>query len=321
MPEQEKLLKVENLGVSFFLKDRTIRAVNGVSFNLERGEVLGIVGESGSGKSVTAMTIMKLIPSAKVMSGRILFDGEDLLNKTDQEMTRIRGNKISMIFQEPMTSLNPVHTIGSQIIEAIRLHQGKAKEEAKYITIKLLKEVGIPSPESRLKYYPHQLSGGMLQRAMIAMALSCNPDLLIADEPTTALDVTIQAQILDLLQKLKQERDMAIIMITHDLGVVAEFAKYIVVMYSGRVVEEAPVLPLFEKPLHPYTEGLLKSIPRLGISQRLYMIPSPPNRGPINEGCCFYPRCEYAFEKCRLLEPPLMDIEGERKVGCWLRES
>lgn len=321
MPEQEKLLKVENLGVSFFLKDRTIRAVNGVSFNLERGEVLGIVGESGSGKSVTAMTIMRLIPSAKVMSGRILFDGEDLLNKTDQEMTRIRGNKISMIFQEPMTSLNPVHTIGSQIIEAIRLHQGKTKEEAKHITIKLLKEVGIPSPESRLKYYPHQLSGGMLQRAMIGMALSCNPSLLIADEPTTALDVTIQAQILDLLQKLKQERDMAIIMITHDLGVVAEFAKYIVVMYSGRVVEEAPVLPLFEKPLHPYTEGLLKSIPRLGISQRLYMIPSPKNREPINEGCCFYPRCEYAFEKCRLLEPPLMDIEGERKVGCWLRES
>ena len=281
--------------------------------------MLGVVGESGSGKSVTAMSTLRIIPSARITSGEILFNGENLLGKSEQEMTTIRGNKISMIFQEPMTSLNPVYNIGSQIVEAIRLHQQKTKKEATALAIKLLKEVGIPLPEKRMKEYPHQMSGGMLQRVMIAMALSCNPELLIADEPTTALDVTIQAQILDLLKKIKDERQMAIMIISHDFGVISEMAKYVAVMYMGKVVEEAPVESILERPLHPYTEGLLRSIPKIGDRSRLYMIPSSSTLGKVRKGCRFYPRCEYAFEKCKEEEPPLTICNDGRKVRCWLR--
>ncbi len=322
MNKQERLLEVNDLSVSFYTGKKVVLAVDGVSFHINKGEVVGVVGESGSGKSATAMSIMRLIsyPPGRITGGQILFNGENLLEKTENEMTRIRGNKISMIFQEPMTSLNPVYTIGSQIVEAIILHQKKSKKEAEELAVQLLKEVGIPFPEKRIKEYPHQMSGGMLQRAMIAMALSCNPQLLIADEPTTALDVTIQAQILDLIRKLKEEREMSILMITHDLGVIAEIAKYVIVMYLGRVVEEAPVKELFKMPLHPYTEGLLKSIPKLGNHEKLYMIPNPgSSQKKALKGCKFYPRCIYAIDKCREEEPSLAFVDGIRRVRCWLR--
>lgn len=320
MRKKDYLLEVNNLSVKFYSGKRETVAVEDVTFHVNKGEVLGVVGESGSGKSVSALSVMRLIsyPPGKITGGEIFFNGENLLTKKEDEMTRIRGNKISMIFQEPMTSFNPVYTIGSQITEVIMLHQKKTKKEAEALAIQLLSEVGISSPEKRIKEYPHQMSGGMLQRAMIAMALSCNPDLLIADEPTTALDVTIQAQILDLLRKLQNEREMSIIMITHDLGVVAEVAKYVVVMYQGCIVEEATVDDIFEKPLHPYTEGLLRCIPKIGEYERLYMIPQNKSNKKAKTGCKFYPRCEYAFDRCKKEDPPLAKVEDNRYVRCWL---
>ncbi len=320
MNKMDNLIEVNHLSVSFFNGKDENPAVQDVTFKIKKGEVLGVVGESGSGKSVSAMSIMRLIasPPGKITGGEIFFKGENLLEKTEEEMMKIRGNQISVIFQEPMTSFNPLYTIGSQIVEAIVLHQKKTKKEAEEMAVELLHEVGIPSPEKRIKEYPHQMSGGMLQRAMIAMALSCNPQLLIADEPTTALDVTIQAQILDLIRKLQSERGMSIMMITHDLGVIAEVAKYVVVMYAGRVVEEATVESLFEKPLHPYTEGLMKSIPKIGNHEKLYMIPFKSGANKIRKGCRFCPRCEYAMDICSEEEPDLEDTGDGRKVRCWL---
>jgi oligopeptide/dipeptide ABC transporter ATP-binding protein len=323
MNKKENLIEVNHLSVTFYNGKDENHAVQDVTFKIKKGEVLGIVGESGSGKSVSAMSIMQLIPypPGKITGGEIIFKGENLLDKTEEEMMKIRGNQISVIFQEPMTSFNPLYTIGSQIEEAIMLHQKKSKKEAEQMAIELLHEVGISFPEKRVKEYPHQMSGGMLQRAMIAMALSCNPQLLIADEPTTALDVTIQAQILDLIRRLQVERDMSIMMITHDLGVIAEVAKYVVVMYAGRVVEEAPVETLFAKPLHPYTEGLMKSIPKIGDHEKLYMIPFKSGANKIKQGCRFCPRCEYAMEKCSRVEPELEELGNGRKVRCWLHSK
>ncbi|MDL2293316.1 ABC transporter ATP-binding protein [Ruminococcaceae bacterium OttesenSCG-928-D13] len=318
---QEALLDIKNLSVQFFTRKNDGPAVADVTFRINRGEVLGVVGESGSGKSVSALSVMRLIQEpGRITGGQITFDGESLLDKSEDEMTKIRGNKISMIFQEPMTSFNPVYTIGGQIMEAIILHQNKTKTEARELAISLMREVGIASPEKRMDDYPHQMSGGMLQRCMIAMALSCNPELLIADEPTTALDVTIQAQILDLIRKLQIERNTAIMMITHDLGVIAELAKYVVVMYLGRVVEEAPVRELFKKPLHPYTEGLMRSLPVIGQNTgKLYMIPASNVEPRDIKGCRFCPRCAYAFDRCKTEEPPLARMGDGRSVRCWLR--
>ena len=315
--QKENLIEVNHLSVTFHNGKNVNNAVQDVTFRIKEGEVLGVVGESGSGKSVSAMSIMRLTPG-EISGGEILFEGEDLLKKSEEEMMKIRGNKISVIFQEPMTSFNPLYTIGSQIVEAIVLHQKKSKQEAEHMAVELLREVGIAFPEKRIKEYPHQMSGGMLQRAMIAMALSCRPKLLIADEPTTALDVTIQAQILDLIRKLQTERGMSIMMITHDLGVIAEVAKYVVVMYAGRVVEEANVEVLFEKPLHPYTAGLIKSIPKIGVHEKLYMIPFKSGANQIKKGCRFCPRCAYAMDICSEIEPELKDIGDGRKVRCWL---
>ena len=316
----DNLIEVNHLSVTFYNGKDENHAVEDVTFRIKKGEVLGVVGESGSGKSVSAMSIMRLIsyPPGKITGGEIIFEGEDVLKKTEEEMMKIRGNKISMIFQEPMTSFNPLYTIGSQIVEAIVLHQDKPKKEAEQMAVELLHEVGISFPEKRVKEYPHQMSGGMLQRAMIAMALSCNPQLLIADEPTTALDVTIQAQILDLIRKLQAERQMSIMMITHDLGVIAEVAKYVAVMYAGRVVEEASVKNLFKKPLHPYTEGLMKSIPKIGNHEKLYMIPFKSGANRIRQGCRFCPRCAYAMDICREKEPELVEVGEGRKVRCHL---
>ena len=318
---QKILLDVRDLSVRFFTRKNDVPAVENVSFHINDGEVLGIVGESGSGKSVSALSIIGLIQEpGRITGGRIVFKDENLLEKSEEEMTNIRGNKISMIFQEPMTSFNPVYTVGGQIMEAIALHQNKKKLQARELTVSLMREVGIASPEKRISDYPHQMSGGMLQRCMIAMALSCNPELLIADEPTTSLDVTIQAQILDLIRKLQHERNTSIIMITHDLGIIAELAKYVVVMYLGRVVEKAPVRELFRKPLHPYAEGLLRSRTVIGQNGgKLYMIPAS-NMDPRDiEGCRFCPRCEFAFDRCKIAEPPLTEIGDGRSVRCWLR--
>lgn len=319
MEENKKncILKVKHLSVSFGTGKRENCAVQDVTFQVNEGEILGIVGESGSGKSVSSLSVMRLLASTgRITGGEITFHGEKILKKTENEMTKIRGNKISMIFQEPMTSFNPVYTVGAQIVEAIMWHRKKNKKVAIQMTVNLLQEVGISFPEKRIYEYPHQMSGGMLQRAMIAMALSCNPELLIADEPTTALDVTTQAQILELLQRLQKERNMSIIMITHDLGVIAEAAKYVVVMYKGRIVEEAQAVDLFKYPLHPYTAGLLRSIPHPGNQNRLYMIPQ--GKGDVKEGCRFCPRCEAAMERCFKVEPPLAEVEGGRHVRCWL---
>lgn len=314
------LLSVRNLRTHFITEDGEVPAVDGVSFDLSAGETLGIVGESGSGKSVTSLSIMRLIPTppGRIAGGEILFNGEDLLKKSPAEMRKIRGNDISMIFQEPMTSLNPVFTIGDQIMEAIILHQKLSKKDARDRAIEMLRLVGIPSPEQRVDEYPHQLSGGMRQRVMIAMALSCNPRLLIADEPTTALDVTIQAQILELLQRLQEEFGMAIIMITHDLGVVAGMVDRVIVMYAGKVVEEAPVRELFTSPKHPYTEGLLGSIPKLHqVQDRLQtiegVVPSPFN---MPKGCRFHPRCKYAQPACEEAEPLLQELAPGHYAAC-----
>ena len=316
----DKLLEVKNLEVVFNTEDGDITAVNKISFSINKGETIGIVGESGCGKSVTSLAIMRLLSAnGRIKSGQILFLGNNLLAKSEKEMRYIRGNEISMIFQEPMTSLNPVFTIGNQIEETIRLHQGLTKNQALEKSIEALKLVGIPLPEKRIKEYPHQLSGGMRQRVMIAMALACNPKLLIADEPTTALDVTIQAQILDLMKKLKESFHTSIMLITHDLGVVAEMAQRVIVMYAGEIVEEGSVRDLFKKPLHPYTEGLMKSIPRLDMKQsgRLHvikgMVPHPLN---MPKGCRFSPRCTYAEDICYRGVPKLQQVAG-RLVRCW----
>ena len=315
------LLDVKNLETEFKVKRGTVKAVNGVSFQVDKGEILAVVGESGSGKSVTSLSIMGLIRDpGRVSGGEILFNGEDLLKKNHKEMEKIRGDRISMIFQEPMTSLNPVYRIKDQIMENILTHEKVSKEEAYKRAVNMLELVGIPDPEKRAHDYPHQMSGGMRQRVMIAMALSCHPELLIADEPTTALDVTIQAQILDLINRLRNELGMAVLLITHDLGVVAETADRVVVMYCGRVVEQASVMQLFTKPLHPYTRGLMDSIPRLDEDrERLYMIkgivPDPTN---LPKGCPFADRCDHCMDKCREHMPKLVETEEGRQVRCFL---
>lgn len=316
------LLAVDNLQTHFYTSRGTVLAVDGVSFALPRGSTLGVVGESGCGKSITALSILRLVPSppGQIVSGKIIFEGEDLLQKTKSEMQELRGNRISMIYQDPMTSLNPVYTIGNQIGEVMVRHKNMGKSEAKRESIRLLGLVGISTPERRVDDYPHQLSGGMRQRAMIAMALACKPQLLIADEPTTALDVTIQAQILDLMNTLQQEFGMAIMLITHDLGIVAEFVDYVVVMYAGRVVEEADTKSLFRSPKHPYTRGLLASIPRLDVEwDRLQTIEGRVPTGlDIPKGCRFNPRCTLAEEACALEEPDLRAVGPTHKVRCRL---
>ncbi len=316
----ENLLEVNNLRTHFFTEAGVVKAVNGISFELKKGETLGIVGESGSGKSVTALSIMRLIPNppGKIVDGEIIFNGKNLVESSQNEMRKIRGNEIAMIFQDPMTSLNPVIKIGDQIVESIRLHMNMNKKEAKNRAIEMLKKVGIPEAESRVNAYPHEFSGGMRQRAMIAMALSCNPKLLIADEPTTALDVTIQAQILDLMEQLKSEYDTSIIMITHDLGVVSEVCDKVLVMYAGNPVEFADVDVLFENPQHPYTKGLLKSIPSVD-DDRLRLDPIkglPPDLRYLPEGCNFCSRCDEKIDICTSINPDLVEIEKGHFVAC-----
>ena len=317
----QKLLSVRNLKTHFFTDDGVIPAVDGISFDLDRGGTIGIVGESGCGKSVTSLSIMGLIPQppGKIMDGEIIFEGQDLLKLSEEEMRHVRGNEISMIFQEPMTSLNPVFTVGNQISEAIMLHQGLDKAAAREKSIEMLRLVGIPSPEQRVDDYPHQMSGGMRQRVMIAMALSCNPKLLIADEPTTALDVTIQAQILDLMAQLREELGTAIMMITHDLGVIAEVVEKVVVMYTGKNLEAADTYTIFKEPLHPYTIGLLASIPRLDSDgSRLQAIPgSVPIPGTFPEGCGFHPRCAFAKDLWVKKQPPAFEVADNPSVACW----
>jgi len=323
------LLEVHALKTYFYTFEGIAKAVDDVSFPLRKGETLGLVGESGCGKSVTALSIMRLVPEppGRIVHGQIRFNGINLLKLPMNEMRRIRGNRISMIFQEPMTSLNPVFTIGDQISEMFVLHQRLSKKEGWDRAMEMLRLVQIPSPERRVHEYPHQLSGGMRQRAMIAMALSCDPEILIADEPTTALDVTIQAQVLDLMLKLKEDFDAAIILITHDLGVVAEIAQRIEVMYAGKVVEEAESLAIFEDPKHPYTRGLLKSIPKLGQRarhgrHRLEEISGiVPSLYELPPGCSFYPRCPDAMAICQERGPELIDLGGSHRVRCWLYQG
>jgi peptide/nickel transport system ATP-binding protein len=319
------LLAVEDLHTHFDTPRGRVRAVDGVSFSLDRGQTLGIVGESGCGKSVTALSIMKLIPQppGKIVEGQILYNGTDLVTMPANKLRKIRGKEISMVFQEPMTSLNPVFTCGEQIAEALRLHEGLGRRDAMDKTVEMLKIVHIPNAERRVKEYPHQLSGGMRQRIMIAMALSCSPNLLIADEPTTALDVTIQAQILELLNELKAKLRMAVMLITHDMGVIAETAQRVVVMYAAKVAEEAPVGDLFKEPLHPYTQGLLRSIPRIDLAaehRRLETIPGtvPTLRGEIAPGCRFAPRCPFVKSVCTEKDPVLKEVKPGHKVSCWL---
>ena len=319
------LLEIEYLQTHFPTREGVVKAVNDVTFHIGEGELLGLVGESGCGKSITALSIMRLIsPPGKIAGGSIKFKGEELTTATNSRMRQIRGNDIGMIFQDPMTSLNPVYTVGEQIAEALRLHQKLNKKQATEAAIAAMHEVSIPAPERRVKDYPHQLSGGMRQRVMIAMALACNPLLLIADEPTTALDVTIQAQILELLDDLRKNRKLAVLLITHDLGVVAEVADRVAVMYTGKIVEESGVDEIFENPKHPYTQGLLKSVPKLssreiGKATRLSTIegtvPSPTN---LPEGCHFAPRCEFRMEICTKGEIPLYHLETGEKVRCVL---
>ena len=319
------LLEVDGLTTYFFTRDGVVRAVDGVSFSVYPGETLAIVGESGCGKSVTSLSILRLIasPPGRIVSGRMVFAGRDLLTLTEPEMRAVRGNEISMIFQEPMTSLNPVLTIGRQIAETLTLHRGFSRTDALKRAVELLGLVNMPEPERRVTQYPHQVSGGMRQRVMIAMALACDPRLLIADEPTTALDVTIQAQILDLMLKLKEKTGAAIMLITHDLGVVAEMAQRVVVMYAGRKVEEAPVAALFAQPRHPYTQGLINSIPHLGATgvngrKRLQEIPGMvPSMRETIAGCIFAPRCAHATDRCRREYPPLETKSTGHLVACW----
>jgi len=314
------LLDVRDLRTSFFTPRGEARAVDGISFSVDPGRTLGLVGESGCGKTMTALSILRLTPpSGRIVGGEINFDGRNLLALGDEAMRRIRGNQIAMIFQEPMSSLNPVFTVGNQIAEAVRLHQGLSRRAAREKAIEMLKLVEIPEPERRVDEYPHQLSGGMRQRVMIAMALSCHPRVLIADEPTTALDVTIQAQILDLLASLQARLGMAMILVTHDLGVVAERADEVAIMYAGRIVERAPVVPIFERPLHPYTRGLLRSIPKVGaeMRRRLEAIPGlVPDLLSLPDGCHFRDRCPRAIERCEVIDPPLEELHPAHWAAC-----
>jgi peptide/nickel transport system ATP-binding protein len=316
------LLKVENLQVDFKVDEGTITVVNGVNLTIDEGEVVALVGESGSGKSMTCLSLLRLVsgPSGRISRGRILLRGEDLLLKSEREMQRIRGNDIAMIFQEPMTSLNPVFTVGDQLCESIILHQKVGKKEAWTRAIEMLRLVQIPLAEKRMYEYPHQLSGGMRQRVMIAMALSCNPKILIADEPTTALDVTIQAQIMELMKELNRRLGTAIILVSHDLGIVAEIADRVAVMYAGQVVEEADVEDLFDSPAHPYTRGLLECRPSLNKElERLYAIRGVvPDPSQFPSGCRFHPRCQEARTACQEQLPQLKEIEKGHKVRCWL---
>jgi peptide/nickel transport system ATP-binding protein len=314
------LLEVKSLRTSFFTEDGEVRAVDGVSFSVEPGKLMGLVGESGSGKTVSVLSIMRLLPeSARIVGGQILFEGRDLTRLSEPEMRQVRGARIAMIFQEPMTSLNPVFTIGSQIAEAIRLHQKVSRSEARERTIEALRMVGIADPERRVDDYPHQLSGGMRQRVMIAMALSCNPRVLIADEPTTALDVTIQAQILDLIRELQSRLGLAVILVTHDLGIVAEYADDVTILYAARVMEQAPSAELFRHPMNPYTKGLLESIPGVDGARRrrLQAIPGTiPSALRPPPGCRFHPRCPIAIARCAEVEPPLEEKAPNHYVAC-----
>lgn len=317
------LLQVRDLEVQFQTIAGTVHAVNGISYDLDSGETLGIVGESGCGKSVSVLSVMQLIPEppGKIAGGEVIYRNEDLLKMENNDIQNIRGKDIAMVFQDPMTSLNPVLTIGRQLNEAQVVHLGITREEAQTRSVELLNKVGIPQPAERLTGYPHQFSGGMRQRVMIAMALSCQPSILIADEPTTALDVTIQAQIVELTKNLRDQMDMAVIWITHDLAVIAELADRIIVMYAGFIVEETDVFQLFSNPLHPYTLSLLKSIPRVDkhIDDRLATISGfPPNNLSLPPGCSFAPRCDYAVDRCWIEVPSLGDVEPEHKIACWV---
>jgi len=327
MDSNGTLLTVENVSTHFLTEEGLAKAVQSVSFEIKKGRTFALVGESGCGKSVTALSIMRLIPSppGRIVSGRVLLDRKDLLKISERQMRSVRGNMISMIFQEPMTSLNPVFTVGNQIVEAIRLHQKKSSAQAWADAVEMLKKVGIGDAESRVKEYPHQMSGGMRQRVMIAMAVSCNPQLLIADEPTTALDVTIQAQILDLLDELQQKNNMSIFLITHDLGIVAERADDIAVMYASRIVEKANARELFGNAFHPYTQGLLRSVPQLGFEGRRLQTISGVVPNPLNfpSGCKFHPRCPIGCDdkRCQTVEPQLQEVRPGRWVACWKAEG
>lgn len=320
-------MQIENLSVRFYTEDGVARAVRGVDMAIQTGETVALVGESGCGKSVTALGVMRLVPMppGKFESGRILYKGRDLLTIPEAEMQSLRGNEIGMVFQEPMTSLNPIFTVGDQIAETIILHQKKSAGAARELTLQMLRKVAIPSPERRIDQYPHELSGGMKQRVMIAMAISCRPSLLIADEPTTALDVTIQAQILDLLETLRADTGMSILLITHNLGIVAEYAHRVAVMYSGKIIEEAPTAELFKNPAHPYTQGLLRSLPHGEAGRPLESIPGTvPNPVRLPEGCAFHPRCPKAIPQCRENIPPLValpDAFPEHRAACLLYKS
>ncbi|SFE52035.1 peptide/nickel transport system ATP-binding protein [Paenibacillus algorifonticola] len=319
---KRKLLEMKALKTYFYTGDGVVPAVDGIDITIYEGETVGIVGESGSGKSVTSLTAMRLTPG-KVVEGSVTFDGRDILALSEKEMRGVRGNDMAMIFQEPMTALNPVFTIGEQLLEAIRIHMKLGRSETKARAIEMLRLVGIPRPEQMLREYPHRLSGGMRQRVMIAIAMACNPKLLIADEPTTALDVTIQAQILELMQQLKTSQGTSILLITHDLGVVAEMCDRVAVMYGGQIVEECDVLTLFTSPKHPYTQGLIKSMPTLETNERrLYSIPgSVPPPGSLRDGCRFSPRCEFAQAICHERHPQLEAVGAGHSARCWLHAA
>ena len=325
MPSNPPLLDIENLSTSFYADDHIVRAVRGVNLKLSQGEILAIVGESGCGKSVTALSILRLLsmPPGHFDSGSIKFNGKDLLRLPESDMQNIRGNDISMIFQEPMTSLNPIFTVGDQISEAIIQHQNKTQTEARILTLDLLNKVAIASPETRIDQYPHELSGGMKQRIMIAIAIACSPTLLIADEPTTALDATIQDQILDLLASLKQETQMSILLITHNLGIVAQFADRVAVMYAGKIVEEAPVGILFDSPMHPYTQGLLNSLPGDDRKRKLEPIPGAvPHPAYLPQGCAFHPRCKDVMPRCKQQSPEINATDSiSHQTACWLHDE
>jgi len=319
-----KLLEVKNLKTHFKSKKGLVKAVDGIDYSVREKEILSIVGESGCGKSVSSRTVLGLIGQKKneIVSGEVNFKGENLLEKSYSEMRKVRGNEISTVFQDPMTSLNPLHKVGKQIAEVLIIHENMSKKDAWARAVELLDNVGIPSAAQRAGQYPHQFSGGMRQRAIIAMALACKPDLLIADEPTTALDVTIQAQILDLLEEMREEMGTAIIMITHDLGVVAEVSDSVAVMYAGKLVEKAAVKSLFAEPKHPYTKGLLKSIPKAGSREKLDPITGqPPDLHSLKAGCNFAERCDYAFARCRKESPEMEEVEAGHFVSCWLYEE
>ncbi|MEC5425375.1 ABC transporter ATP-binding protein [Virgibacillus sp. C22-A2] len=322
---EDVVLELNNLHTHFFTDSGEVPAVDGVSLSVHKGEVVGIVGESGCGKSVTSLSVMKLVPNppGKITEGEINFKGENLVKASEKRMRKIRGNEISMIFQEPMTSLNPLFTIGNQLREAILIHQSISKKEAKSKSIAMLRLVGIPRAEAIINEYPHQLSGGMRQRVMIAMAMSCNPELLIADEPTTALDVTIQAQILDLMRNLNEEKETAILLITHDLGVVAEICDRVVVMYSGQVVEEGTTREILKDPKHPYSKGLIKSLPKMHErEQKLYSIPGTVPKPKMDRiGCRFSPRCEFAYDRCFQENPELYPLDNNRSSRCFLYDE